>query len=67
MRCLSTLSACSDCRRPVFALCSFSQVPYEKGRFFLGFLEARVGRPRLDAFLREYFDHFAFQSVTTQD
>jgi leukotriene-A4 hydrolase len=45
----------------------FSQVPYEKGRLFLGFLEARLGRARLDAFLREYFDRFAFRSVTTQD
>lgn len=46
---------------------AFSEVSYEKGRLFLGFLEARVGRPRLDAFLRGYFDHFAFQSVTTND
>jgi leukotriene-A4 hydrolase len=46
---------------------AFSEVSYEKGRLFLGFLESRVGRPRLDAFLREYFDHLAFQSVTTQD
>ncbi|HLS82139.1 MAG TPA: leukotriene A4 hydrolase C-terminal domain-containing protein [Steroidobacter sp.] len=44
----------------------FTDVPYEKGRLFLGFLEARLGRERLDAFLREYFDAFAFQSVTTQ-
>src|SRR5690606_22219188 len=43
----------------------FSEVPYEKGRLFLGFLESRLGRERLDAFLRAYFDEFAFQSVTT--
>lgn len=43
----------------------FSNVPYEKGRLFLGFLEARMGRPALDAFLREYFDAHAFQSVDT--
>ena len=43
----------------------FSQVPYEKGRLFVGFLEARVGRAALDEFLRGYFDRFAFHSVTT--
>jgi hypothetical protein len=26
-----------------------------------------VGRARFDAFLRSYFDHFAFQSITTAD
>lgn len=46
---------------------NFSDVVYEKGRLFVGFLEARLGRERLDTFLRGYFDHFAFQSVTTQD
>lgn len=45
---------------------AFSEVPYEKGRLFLGFLEARLGRAELDRFLRGYFDHFAFQSVSTQ-
>jgi leukotriene-A4 hydrolase len=44
----------------------FSDVPYEKGRLFLGFLEARLGRERLDAFLNDYFAKFSFQSVTTQ-
>ena len=43
----------------------FSDVPYEKGRLFLGFLESRLGRTQLDAFLREYFDRFAFQSIGT--
>ncbi len=43
----------------------FSDVPYEKGRLFLGFLESRLGRDRLDAFLNDYFAKFAFQSVTT--
>ena len=44
----------------------FSEVPYEKGRLFLKFLEAKFGRDRFDAFLRGYFDHFAFQSITTE-
>jgi len=43
-----------------------SDVAYEKGRWFLGFLESRFGRPALDAFLREYFDAHAFQAMTTE-
>jgi hypothetical protein len=44
----------------------FSQVPYEKGYLFLRWLEARIGRERFDAFLRGYFNHFAFHSITTE-
>ncbi len=46
---------------------AFSKVPYEKGRLFLGWLEARVGREPLERFLRDYFDAFAFRSVTTEE
>jgi leukotriene-A4 hydrolase len=42
-----------------------TDVPYEKGALFLRTIETVVGRARFDAFLRRYFDHFAFQSVTT--
>ncbi len=42
-----------------------SDIAYEKGRWFLGFLESRFGRPAFDAFLREYFDSHAFTSVDT--
>ena len=42
-----------------------SDVAYEKGRWFLGFLEGRFGRRAFDAFLREYFDAHAFQSMDT--
>lgn len=45
----------------------FTQVPYVKGMLFLRTLEAAVGRERWDPFLRGYFDHFAFQSITTAD
>jgi leukotriene-A4 hydrolase len=38
---------------------------YTKGAWFLQFLEQRFGRAEFDAFLRSYFDHFAFQSITT--
>jgi len=44
---------------------AFSNVPYEKGRLFLDWLEDRVGRPAFDVFLRQYFDEFAFKSVHT--
>jgi len=44
----------------------FSDIPYEKGKLFLDFLEARFGRERFDRFLQGYFDAFAFQSVTTE-
>ena len=44
----------------------FSQVPYEKGRLFLTYLEAKFGRDRFDAFLRSYFEYFAFKSITTE-
>jgi leukotriene-A4 hydrolase len=45
---------------------AFSDVPYQKGRLFLSFLEAKFGRERFDAFLHAYFDHFAFKSITTE-
>jgi hypothetical protein len=45
---------------------AFSTVPYEKGRLFLKYLEAKFGTERFDAFLHAYFDHFAFQSISTE-
>src|SRR5690606_3620974 len=44
-----------------------SQVAYVKGAWFLSWLEERFGRTVFDPFLRGYFDHFAFQSITTDD
>jgi leukotriene-A4 hydrolase len=41
-------------------------VPYVKGALLLRAIEDEVGRERFDPFLRSYFDHFAFQSITTQ-
>ena len=40
---------------------AFNQVVFEKGRLFFLFLEAKFGRERFDAFMRDYFDHFAVQ------
>jgi len=42
-------------------------VPYEKGALLLRTIEQSAGRAGFDAFLRAYFDHFAFQSITTAD
>ena len=44
-----------------------TQVAYEKGALFLRQLEESVGRTEFDRFLRGYFDHFSFQSITTAD
>ncbi|MEW4566398.1 M1 family metallopeptidase [Tautonia sp. JC769] len=43
-----------------------TSVPYDKGALFLRTLEQAFGRERFDAFLRGYFDHFAFQSITAE-
>ncbi|WP_147653813.1 M1 family metallopeptidase [Vulcaniibacterium gelatinicum] len=39
---------------------------YTKGAWFLQFLEQRFGREAFDAFLRGYFDKFAFRSIPTE-
>ncbi|MDB5349579.1 MAG: Peptidase rane alanine aminopeptidase [Planctomycetota bacterium] len=44
-----------------------TRVPYEKGALLLKRLEDTVGRDKFDAFLKGYFDHFAFKSLTTDD
>ncbi|TNY28450.1 M1 family metallopeptidase [Thermomonas haemolytica] len=43
-----------------------SATVYTKGAWFLEFLEKRFGRDVFDPWLKGYFDHFAFQSITTQ-
>jgi leukotriene-A4 hydrolase len=45
---------------------SSSATVYTKGAWFLQFMEQRYGRDKFDPFLREYFNHFAFQSIDTQ-
>ena len=44
-----------------------SDIAYEKGYSFLRSVEEAVGREKLDAFLKEYFNSHAFQSVTTEE
>jgi aminopeptidase N len=39
---------------------------YAKGQFMLEHLEALFGRETFDQFLSAYFDHFAWQSITTE-
>lgn len=43
----------------------FTDIPYEKGYYFLRLIEEQVGREALDTFLRRYFHTFAFESMTT--
>lgn len=43
-----------------------TDIAYEKGALFLKLLENKVGRPRFDSFLRQYFDEHAFQTITTE-
>lgn len=45
----------------------FSTIPYEKGALFLRELEMKIGRDNFDQFLLDYFDAFAFKSITTDE
>jgi aminopeptidase N len=45
----------------------FTNVPYEKGALLLRLLEETYGRDVFDGFLKEWFQTYAFQSVTTED
>jgi len=41
-------------------------IAYEKGAAFLQTIESVVGRARLDAWLRSYFDRFTFQPMSSE-
>jgi aminopeptidase N len=43
-----------------------TNIAYEKGSAFLETVESVVGRERLDAFLRDYFDRFALEPMTSE-
>src|SRR5918992_826142 len=43
-----------------------TDIAYQKGAAFLHTVESIVGRERLDAFLREYFDEHAFEPMTSE-
>ena len=42
-----------------------TKLAYEKGYFLLRLIEETVGREAWDSFLRDYFDTYAFQSIST--
>jgi leukotriene-A4 hydrolase len=42
-----------------------TSIPYDKGALFLKALEDTFGRNKFDAFIKTYFDTFAFRSLTT--
>lgn len=43
-----------------------NDIAYEKGAAMLRTIEAAVGRLRWDAYLRSYFDRYAFQPITAE-
>jgi leukotriene-A4 hydrolase len=45
---------------------AFTQVPYIKGALFVSWLGSRFGVDQVDGFLHDYFDHFQFQSISTE-
>ena len=45
---------------------SLSDVAYSKGSWFLRTLEQHFGRATFDDYLKGYFNHFAFQSIKTE-
>jgi leukotriene-A4 hydrolase len=42
------------------------EAPDRKSALLFMYLESKFGRERFDAFLRGYFDHFAFQTLSTE-
>lgn len=46
---------------------AFSGVPYTKGQLFLVYLEQKFGREKFDAFIMQYFDDHAFESLGTKN
>jgi aminopeptidase N len=51
-------------RRLAWPSDGFGATAYLKGELFLRTLEDRLGRPRLDAFLRDWFSRWSWQSTT---
>lgn len=45
---------------------ALGSIAYDKGAWFLQFLELRYGRAAFDPFLRSWFDTHAFQSVSSE-
>lgn len=43
-----------------------TDIAYEKGAALLKLIEINVGREKMDAFLKKYFDEHAFKTITTE-
>ncbi len=43
-----------------------TSIAYEKGYFFLRMIENEIGRAKMDTFLRNYFEKYAFKSMNTE-
>lgn len=43
-----------------------NDIAYEKGALLLRLIELNVGREKMDAFLKQYFDEHAFKTITTE-
>ena len=43
-----------------------TDIPYEKGFLFLKTIESKVGKPKMDAFLKKYFSEHKFSTITTE-
>ncbi|HEU4856166.1 MAG TPA: M1 family metallopeptidase [Rhodanobacteraceae bacterium] len=52
--------------RDVNADDELSDVAYDKGSWFLRTLEQKFGRTHFDTWLKGYFDHFQWHSITTE-
>ncbi|NNE26328.1 MAG: M1 family metallopeptidase [Saprospiraceae bacterium] len=44
-----------------------TDIAYEKGAYFLGMLESKVGKESFDKFLTQYFDDHKFQTISTSE
>ncbi|MCB0521272.1 MAG: M1 family metallopeptidase [Lewinellaceae bacterium] len=44
-----------------------TDIAYQKGAFFLQYIEEKSGRERFDAFLKQYFEEHKFQVMTTEE
>lgn len=46
---------------------AFSSVPYEKGFFFIYYLQSVVGGPAMfDPFFKKYIESFSYKTVTSE-
>jgi len=46
---------------------AMTDIAYIKGAYFLRTIEQKVGRKKFDLFLQNYFEHYAFQTLSTEE